>query len=148
LVADLERCEALLGRLRPKPDPYLVRLPYGAGHMAPRLHRALRAWNPATQIAHWTVLTWDWTIAEGCSSRDQLARACVAAADRIMSLPGLAGSVLLLHEDPFDVGAPLAAEVAPILADRLLSRLRAAGLKGCTMVPIAAPTRLRRYLRG
>ena len=34
LIDDLDRVESLLRRARPTPSPYLVRLPYGAGHTA------------------------------------------------------------------------------------------------------------------
>jgi peptidoglycan/xylan/chitin deacetylase (PgdA/CDA1 family) len=148
LIDDLDRTESLLSRLRSRPSPYLVRLPYGSGHTTPRVHRALRRWNPATQIAHWDHLTYDWTLAEGCDNPIDLRRACAAAAARISAAPALIGSILLLHEKPFDVSAPLASQIAPTLAALLLEGLRARGLRGARMVPMASPARIHRYIRG
>lgn len=101
LIADLERAEALLCRFRPTPSPYLVRLPYGSGHTTPGVHRALRAWKPDVQIAHWDCLTEDWTFADGCTDAAQLHAVCDAAAERTLARPDAAGSILLLHENPY-----------------------------------------------
>lgn len=148
LLRDLDRTEALLSRLRPTPSPYLVRLPYGAGHTTARVHRALRRWNGATQIAHWDYLTQDWRLADGCTSLDQLRRACAAAAARIVAGPTLPGAILLLHETPFDVTAALAPQIAPVFADLLAARLSERGLRGTRLVPVAAPGMVRRFIRG
>ncbi len=71
-VRDLDRAEAMLSRIRPTPSPYLVRLPYGSGHGDPRLHRAIRQWNPASQIVNWDYDTRDWAMADGCGDEAQL----------------------------------------------------------------------------
>jgi peptidoglycan/xylan/chitin deacetylase (PgdA/CDA1 family) len=148
LVGELEQAEATLRRVRPTPSPYLVRLPYGSGHMVAGVHRALRAWNPAAQIAHWDYLTGDWTLADDCAGPEALAQACAATVERLMAYPALVGSVLLLHEKPFDVPAPMAAEIAPVFADLLLRALHRRGMRGTGMVPLGTIAAMRRYVRG
>jgi peptidoglycan/xylan/chitin deacetylase (PgdA/CDA1 family) len=148
LIDDIEHCEALLRRLRPTPSPYLVRLPYGSGHMTARLHRALRRWNPATQIAYWEQPTHDWKLADGCADEEDLRRACSVAAKALAERHGLAGSIVVLHEQPFDVTAPLAARIASTLAPLLLDELSARGLRGTRLVPLERPAAIRRFIRG
>jgi peptidoglycan-N-acetylglucosamine deacetylase len=148
LVQDFDRCERLLSRLRPTPSPYLVRLPYGAGHMAAWVHRALRRWNPSTQIAHWELLSRDWALADGCADQADLQQSCAKAAGRIVTTPGLAGSILLLHETPFDVWAPLAGRIAPTLAALLLDELDALGLRAVRLPPLGRMPAFRRFIRG
>jgi peptidoglycan-N-acetylglucosamine deacetylase len=134
-VRDLDRAEAILSRIRPTPSPYLVRLPYGSGHGDPRLHRAICQWNPESRIANWDYDTRDWEMADGCNDEAQLKITCDKAADRIISHPGITGSILLLHENPYDASAPLSARVAPLLMSALLSRMSERGLRGSRIVP-------------
>jgi peptidoglycan/xylan/chitin deacetylase (PgdA/CDA1 family) len=133
-VRDLDRAEAMLSRIRPTPSPYLVRLPYGSGHGDPRLHRAIRQWNPASQIVNWDYDTRDWAMADGCGDEAQLKITCDSAADRILGHPGIVGSIVLLHENPYDSSAPLSARVAPLLMSALLSRMSERGLRGSRVV--------------
>jgi len=143
LIEDLERTEDLLSSVRPTPSPYLVRLPYGGGHGRPSFHRALRKWNPSAQIAHWDHVAGDWMLASG----GDLRAASMRAVDQIMRSPKLAGSILLLHEDPYGVNAPMAAHIAPTLAEILLPRLRDAGLGATKLVPAAPQSSVTRYFR-
>lgn len=124
----LERCETVLSRHRPTPSPYLVRLPYGSGHRDERVHRALRAWRSDCVIAHWGYSLEDYRLADGCTNEGDLRRRCVAAVDAAFRNPRLRGSILLLHEDPFDIDAPLAPRIAPILVDVLLRQAARAGV--------------------
>lgn len=144
VVTDLERTEAVLSRVRPAPTPYLVRLPYGSGHRDPRLHRAIRNWNPSAQIAHWNLVTRDWELADECDNEGQLTSRCHAAAEQVMNRRDLPGSILLMHEEPFDVTARLNARVAPLMTSALLSRMSRRGLKGTRL--IVAPERPSRSL--
>lgn len=123
----LQRCEAVLSRHRPTPSPYLVRLPYGSGHRDPRVHRALRAWRPDCEIAHWSYSLDDFALADGCANERDLRLSCSAAVTRTLRYARLPGAILLLHEDPFDIAAPLAPQVTPILVRDLLARLLCAG---------------------
>jgi peptidoglycan-N-acetylglucosamine deacetylase len=134
LIRDLDRMETMLSRVRPTPSPYLVRLPYGSGHRDPRLHRAIRKWNPDSRIAHWDCVTRDWEFADGCEHEEELRSRCTAAAEHILTRRYIAGSILLLHEKPFDVSAPLNARVAPLLVSALLSRMSELGLRGSRIV--------------
>jgi len=136
MIRDLDRAEALLSKVRPTPSPYLVRLPYGSGHKDPRVHRAIRTWRPDAQIAHWNYVMWDWKFADGCSEESQVERRCATAAERAINRPAVRGSILLLHEKPFDVSAPFNARVAPLLTSALLSRMSSRGLRGRPVAPL------------
>jgi peptidoglycan/xylan/chitin deacetylase (PgdA/CDA1 family) len=147
LVADLRRAEAALTRFRPTPSPYLVRLPYGSGHESPSMHRALRRWHPAPQIADWDHSLEDWRLADECHDTGQLRAACQAAAETAIGRPGFRGSILMLHESPYGVSAPLISSVGPLLLEEILHRLEALGLRGSKIEPLGAQCPLRRYIR-
>jgi len=127
LIRDLDRFEALVSKVRPTPSPYLIRLPYGSGHGDPRLHRAIRQWNPTCLIAHWDYVTRDWELAEGCDDDAQLRKRCEAAADRAVRDRAIVGSIVLMHEKSFNVDAHLNPLVAPLLVSSLLSRMSERG---------------------
>ncbi len=147
LLADLERAEAAIALFRPTPSPYLVRLPYGSGHATAAVHRTLRRWHPASQIAHWGHSIEDWRLAEGCLEVEQLEAVCRAAADTATARADMRGSILLIHEDPYGVSAPLKARVGPLLLDEILRRLDALGLRAVKLQPVSAQSPLRRYVR-
>ncbi|MGE4047305.1 MAG: polysaccharide deacetylase family protein [Acetobacteraceae bacterium] len=130
LIRDLDRFEELVSQIRPTPSQYLIRLPYGSGHGDPRLHRAIRQWNPTCVIAHWDYVTRDWELADGCYNDAELRRRCEAAADRAMGDKDIVGSIVLMHEKSYDVDAHLNSLVAPLLVSALLSKLSECGLRG------------------
>jgi len=144
--AQLARCEAVLHRHRATPSPYPVRLPYGSGHRDPAVHRALRAWRADCEIIHWSLSFDDYRLADDCSSEAELRRRCVDAAALALARPRLPGSIVLLHEDPFGVDAPLASRIAPVLLEALLDRSRA---KDIALADEASPVtgRFRKQIR-
>ncbi len=147
MVADLQQAETAIAAFRPTPAPYLVRLPYGSGHADASVHRALRKWNPTAQIAEWDHSVDDWRLADGCANEDEVRAACASAADRIASRPGLRGSILLIHENPYGVSAPLKGRIAPLLLAEILRRLERLGLTGRKLQPLGAQCPLRRFVR-
>lgn len=148
LLDDLLRTEAVLQRFRPTPCPYLVRLPYAAGLAEAWVHRAIEAWQPEAQFAHWRYGLQDWTLADGCETPADVEAACDRAVAKLLSRQHLPSSILLLHENPFDVDAPLKPLIAPKLVARLLPRLRERGLQGKKVEPRPHHTVFRRYVRG
>lgn len=147
LLADLRRTEAVLARFRPSPSPYLVRLPYGAGHATASVHRTLRRWHKAPQIADWVHTIEDWRLADGCTEIGQVQAACRVAADKLAVAPDLRGAILLLHDDPFGVSAPLRSHIAPLLLTEILDRLDGLGLRARKLPPLGARCPLRRFVR-
>jgi peptidoglycan/xylan/chitin deacetylase (PgdA/CDA1 family) len=145
-LKELARTESVLERVRPTPTPYLVRLPYGSGHRAPRVHRLLRHWRPDCQVAHWDYSLQDFTLADGCETRTELERKCDAAVAAAFANPRFLGSVVLMHEDPFDVTAPLSADTACILLERVLAAAKARGVAVTGMAPVGQSW-LHRYVR-
>ena len=141
LLRDLDRFETLVSQVRPTPGPYLIRLPYGSGHGDPRLHRAVRRWNPSCIITHWDYVMRDWKLAEGCEDNAQLRQRCEAAADRAVTDRDIVGSIILMHEKSFDVDAYLNPQVAPLLVSALLSRMSEHGLRGSRII---APSQSRK----
>lgn len=148
LLADLSRTESVLRRFRPTPCPYLVRLPYAAGLAEPWVHRAVAAWQPEAQFAHWRYGLRDWTLADGCETIADVEAACDRAVARLLRRRRLPGSILLLHEDPFDIDAPLKPLIASKLVARLLPRLREHGLQVRSIVPLSKHSWIRRFVRG
>ena len=148
LLKDLERTEAELCRVRPTPRPYLVRLPYAAGLAETWVHEALRRWDPQAQFAHWADSFLDWTLADGCETEDDLSAACERAMRQTLRRTTPGGAVFLLHEDPFDVTAPLSPLVAPILTRMLLQEIRSTGLRTEVMSTAKQVPRYRAYIRG
>lgn len=144
LIQDLERCETYLRRFRPTPSPYLVRLPYAAGHRCLWVHRALRRWNPNVQLAHYSLTLRDWLLAEGCDSREELKTKIQATLARTRRQTFL-GKIVLLHEQPFDVTNALNATVAPILLRALLEQFEAQGLRTTRIAPAPRQSVLSRF---
>jgi peptidoglycan/xylan/chitin deacetylase (PgdA/CDA1 family) len=136
--SNLDRTEMLLRQFRPTPDPYFVRLPYGSGHRSIRVHRLLHEWQPGCVVTDWGYSPEDFRLADGCDTEADLARACALAAERAIASPRLAGSILLLHEDPLDIEAPLAPRIAPVLLAEILTR---AGQHGLSFTGLSAPRR-------
>src|ERR1022692_4225641 len=135
LLADLEKSESFLRRFRPTPSPYLVRLPYAAGSRIAWVHRTIKKWNPATQIAHWSDSLKDWDIAIRCRNRDELEKACQTGADSLLQRRRLNGAIVLLHESAYDRPAPLTPDVAPVLAEKILKGLTARGFSFVPIIP-------------
>lgn len=129
-VADARRVESLLDTLRPTPSPYLVRFPYNAGCQRGWLHRAIPEFHPDVRFASWDFSTQDWMLAEGCGDLGALTRKCAAMADTIGARDDLPGSILLMHEDPFNAPGHLSSSVATILLPMVLARIAARGLRG------------------
>ncbi len=142
----MAQAEALLAKFRPTPAPYLVRLPYGSGARDPAVHRAIAAWHPAAQLALWTRSLDDHRIAAEEPGIVEVELRCNAEVDRLMTRRRVGGSILLLHEKPYNVEAPLNARVAPLLLHRLLVRLRHEGLAVAPLRPHRAPSKLSRYM--
>lgn len=134
-LAELTRTEAILASIRPTPSPYIVRLPYGSGHRSPQMHRLLRQWRADCQIAHWSYSPRDFALADGCTTRADLERSCDAAV-AAFSQQAVGGSVMLLHEDPFDIAAPLAPDIAIVLLDRILVDAKKRGLTVTQIQPV------------
>ena len=126
--AELDRAEAALSLARPTPTPYLVRLPYGSGHHCSRVHRLLRAWRPDCQLVHWRYDMKDFLLAQDCMSEQELYARCQAKVSEALTCRRFAGSIILMHEDPFDAEAPMASLVGPLLLEQLLLGAASAGL--------------------
>lgn len=146
LFEEMSRTEALLAAFRPTPAPYLVRLPYGSGARDAQLHRTVRNWNPAAQLALWSHSVRDHLIAVEEDGREAVERRCDEEVERLLRRRFLGGGVILLHETPYNVDAPLNAEVAPLLLARLLPRLAERGLRIDRLRPHQNPSRLSRYV--
>ena len=135
LAADMERCEALLSRWRPTPQPYLVRLPYNAGWRNRAVHRTLADWRPGCQIVHWGPSTEDHLIPTRCRHIDDVERECRAEVTRVLADPRLPGGILLMHDQPINErpGAEFKPAVTLTLMRLLLVGLTGAGYR---LVPV------------
>lgn len=140
LRTDMERCEALLARLRPTPFPYLVRLPQNGGYRKPSVHRVLKRWQPGCQFAHWGASTEDHLISPRCTRMDDVEPECRKEVERLLASPTLAGSILLMHDQPINErpGAEFKAAVTVTLTRLLLDGLTAAGYGFAPITPIPA----------
>jgi peptidoglycan/xylan/chitin deacetylase (PgdA/CDA1 family) len=145
---DMTRAEAVLRRFRPTPEPYLVRLPYVSGRRSVRMHRAIRAWSASAQLAFWRYGFEDHRLAEECSTVDQVRRRCDAASAPVLAAADLPGAVLLLHEMPYGVAAPLSAEVTPALTECVLRGLARRGLRATRMAPAPSQPWPARFVLG
>lgn len=146
LRQDVEKAEALLSTLRPTPSPYIIRLPYAGGYRDRRVHRALRRWRPDCQMAHWRLSLEDHTILPRCHAADEVRRECRAAVERLMADPRLPGSILLCHDQPFDVEGERKAEVTVTVMEELLGALSRRGLKAVSIRPRPRQSLLSRFL--
>lgn len=139
MIADMERCEALLARFRPTPEPYLVRLPQNGGYRNAVVHRALAAWKPGCQFAHWGASTEDHLIPTRCTGGADVAIQCQREVDRLMADSRLPGAILLMHDQPINErpGAQFKPAVAVTLTRLLLEGLAAKGLTTVALAPAA-----------
>lgn len=145
MVAEMTRTEALLRHFRSTPTPYLVRLPYMSGRRDAGVHRALRAWRPDAQLAFWRFGFDDHRLAVGCEDLALLEHRCRVAAAALCRR-GLEGAVLLLHEAPYDVAAPLGLAVTSVLTRVVLETLARRGLRAVPLRPIARPWSITRFV--
>jgi peptidoglycan/xylan/chitin deacetylase (PgdA/CDA1 family) len=129
------RTEDLLTRLRPMPAPCFVRLPYEGGHRTLRVHRLLRDRLSDCLLVHWATSPDDFPI-DGCESEQDLVARCRDAVERAFARGRITGTVILLHEDPAEIDAPLSAQAAPLL---LREVLRGAHEPHWAVVGIGAP---------
>lgn len=146
LHREMSRAEALLSCFRPTPFPYLVRLPYGSGARDAATHRAIREWLHPAQLALWTRSLDDHRIAAEEANIVDVELRCRAEVAKLMKRPRLGGSILLLHEDPYNVDAPLNARVAPLILRHLLPALAERELAVERLRPLPAPSVLSRYV--
>jgi peptidoglycan/xylan/chitin deacetylase (PgdA/CDA1 family) len=142
----LTRTEALLAAYRATPQPYLVRLPYAAGRRQAWVHRAIRAWSPAAQIAHWTRSFDDHEIATACATEADVTRLCADAVTRVAAHGDLSGTILLMHDTPFDRASPYLGTVTITLADMVVRRLAREGYKLVPLRHDPAPALASRFL--
>ncbi|CAA6605737.1 putative Chitooligosaccharide deacetylase [Rhodospirillaceae bacterium LM-1] len=137
LAQDLERSEELLRRFRPTPRPYLIRLPYNGGYRNARIHRALEAWSPGCQIAHWQLSTEDHVIASKHSTEADARAEIATQVARLANSPNLANALLLMHDQPVNEvpDGGLKAWVTVELMRQLLEMLSARGLASVAVTP-------------
>jgi peptidoglycan-N-acetylglucosamine deacetylase len=146
VVAAMEKCERLLRRFRPTPIPYLVRLPYGSGHRSRHVHRSLRCWNPTCQIAHWQLGFEDYRLPPLCPVAEDVRPACQRTVARVLTVNRLPGSILILHDNPFDVTGPHKALVTTTFIEETLIALQARGLRVVPIKPRAKPHPIARFV--
>ncbi len=137
LVGDMARCEALLARFRPTPNPYIIRLPKNGGYRNARVHRALRGWMPGGQFAHWLLSTEDHLISPRCGAESDIGTECAKEVARLLADPRLPSSVILMHDQPINdrPGARFKAGVTIALAHKLAEELAQAGYRSVPLVP-------------
>jgi peptidoglycan-N-acetylglucosamine deacetylase len=147
LIADMERCEALLARHRPTPHPYLVRLPYNAGWRNRVVHKALAAWQPGCQIVHWGPSTEDHLIPTRCTEDSHVARECAAEVARVLADARLPGGILLMHDQPINdrPGGQFKPAATITLMRLLLEGLTQAGYRTVPVTPLAQPAAWTRW---
>jgi peptidoglycan-N-acetylglucosamine deacetylase len=137
LLADMERCEALLARHRPTPSPYLVRLPYNGGWRNASVHRTLARWRPGCAVVHWGPSTEDHMISTRCTSVHDVEPECRREVERLMADPRLPGGIVLMHDQPINErpGAEFKPAVTVTLLRLLLEGLAAKGLRPVVLPP-------------
>ena len=140
LRSDMERCEALLAKVRPTPVPYLVRLPQNGGYRKASVHHALKRWQPGCQFAHWGASTEDHLISPRCSHDGDVEPQCRREVERLLASPRLAGAILLMHDQPINErpGAAFKAAVTITLTRLLLEGLSSAGYSFAPITPLPA----------
>lgn len=136
IAQSMERTEALLRAWRPTPSPYLVRLPHGAGHKQLKVHQAIRAWNPRSQIADWGASCRDWEIGDRCVSLADVERECQTARRTLFATETVVGAILLLHDQPIGKTTRYAAEITLRLAELVLSDLGRLGVEAVAIPPM------------
>lgn len=144
-VDAMRRVEERLAALRPTPSPYLLRLPYSAGYNEQSMHRAMAAFHPDVRFAWCSLTPNDFRLAEGCRDEDELRARCAEVARRMQQSPDLPGSIVLLHEAPFNMGGRLVPRIAPLLLGPILDALAARGLRA-GLIRTTPPRILDRFL--
>jgi len=145
-LAAMLRAEEALVRLRPTPSPYLVRLPYNAGYNRSWMHRVAARFHPDARFAWWTLSTRDFSIAEGCATRDAVEARCQAVAAHLGRSRHLPGAIVLMHENPFGGSGELSPIVAGALLPRVLEAISARGLSPGPVRPDGRQRRIDRYV--
>jgi peptidoglycan/xylan/chitin deacetylase (PgdA/CDA1 family) len=148
LITDMERCEALLAKVRPTPDPYLVRLPYNGGWRNPRVHRTLARWRPGCAVVHWGPSTEDHMTSTRCTAPADVLPECRRDVDRMLADPRLPGGILLMHDQPINQrpGGDFKPLVTVTLLGLLLEGLAARGLTSVTLPPPPPQPTWRRFI--
>ncbi len=146
-IRELDETEAVIARIRPTPSPYLVRLPFGAGHRNTRIHRLVAGWRPDCQFAHWSYDFKDFRLAENCETVTDLEQRCEEAVRQAFADPRFIGSVALVHENPIGVPGKLVPEIAATLLSRLLTEADARGVRIVGMSPEDRPAWWSPYVR-
>ena len=148
LIADMERCEALLARHRPTPAPYLVRLPYNGGWRSARTHRTLARWRPGCAVVHWGPSLEDHMTPTRCARVDDVEGECRRDVDRVLADPRLKGGIILLHDQPINdrPGAEYKAVVTITLLSQLLEGLAQRSLRSVTLAPPPPQDWWRRFI--
>ena len=142
----MRRVEDLLARMRPTPDPYLLRLPYNAGYNRSWMHRAMARFHPDVRFAWWSHATNDHLLAEGCDSRAELRARCLAVAARLGQDRDLPGGIVLMHENPFGARGRLAPLVVETLLPPVLEAIAGRGLRAGLVQPAPHSSRRDRFL--
>lgn len=147
LTADMEKCEALLARFRPTPEPYIVRLPQNGGYRNAAVHRALARWRPGCQFAHWGLSTEDHLISPRCARPEDVEPECRKEVGRLLADPRLPGAIVLMHDQPINErpGAGYKAAVTVTLARLLLEGLTRAGFAFAPIIPVPAQSPWSRF---
>lgn len=86
-------------------------------------------------MAHWRLSLEDHTLSPRCRTAEEVRRECRAAIERVMADPRLPGSILLCHDQPFDIGGERKAEMTVALMEELLRALSRRGLKVVSIRP-------------
>jgi peptidoglycan/xylan/chitin deacetylase (PgdA/CDA1 family) len=148
LVDDMTRCEALLARHRPTPEPYLVRLPYNGGWRSARVHRTLAGWRPGCAVVHWGPSTEDHMIPTRCADTADVEPECRREVDRLLADPRLPGGIVLMHDQPINErpGAAFKPAVTLALLRLLLDGVTARGLRPVVLPPPPPQPAWRRFL--
>lgn len=148
LIIDFDRCENLIARYRPTPQAYLVRMPYNGGYRKIGIHRSIRRWMPDAQIAHWRLSTEDHLISPRCQTADQVKDLCQAEAARVVASPVIAGSIVLMHDQPINErpNGHLKGPVTVALLQALLGEIQAAGLTADILRPHAGQSLFSRFV--
>gem|GEM_PF-1391621 len=146
-IKELTDTETILARFRPTPSPYLVRLPFGAGHRNTRIHQLVSRWQPDCQFAHWRYDFKDFRLAENCESMAELERRCDAAVAKAFADTRFVGGVALLHENPLGASGSLVPEIASTILSRILIEADARNIQITGMAPYAQPPWWSPYVR-
>ena len=109
-------------------SPVYVRLPCGAGADDPYLHDAVRRWQPRTELIQWSIDTADHKVWDRCGTLADVHAEAAKLAEEVLASPGLAGSIILMHDSAYGARLPLVDKFSQVLLDRLLTGLGRLGL--------------------